>query len=102
VRILLTLGSTTTVGSGVYFLSLPVNASDGNVGGMISHGWVVDASTGAYYHIFSDTADAVSKITMRTIVTNSTFGTLDNVTQTTPITFANLDVINIAFSYEVA
>jgi hypothetical protein len=102
VRILLTLGSTTTVGSGVYFLSLPVNASDGNVGGMISHGWVVDASTGAYYHIFSDTADGVSKITMRSIVTNSTFGTLDNVTATTPITFTNLDVINIAFSYEVA
>ena len=102
VRILLILGSTTTIGSGVYFLSLPVDASDGNTGGMISHGWVIDSSTGAYYHIFCDSGDAVSKITMRSIVTNSTFGTLDNVTSTTPMTFTNSDVINIAFSYEVA
>jgi hypothetical protein len=102
VRILLTLGSTTTIGSGAYFLSLPVNASDGNVGGMISHGWVIDASTGAYYHIFCDSADFVSKITMRTIVTNATFGTLDNVLSNAPITFAQSDTINIAFSYEVA
>ena len=91
----LTMGSTTTFGTGAYFLSLPVTAS-ANVMGAIGLVDVKDASPAAdYIH-----AAVISTTT--TFALYSMAAPAAAATNTAPITFASGDIIYARFSYEAA
>jgi len=102
VRITLTVGSTSTIGTGIYLFSLPVNNATTEISGIDSHGWLLDTSTGLYYHIFCDSASSAGTIVVRLAVTTGTWATLDTVQHNTPMTFATGDFLGISLSYEAA
>jgi hypothetical protein len=90
----LTMGSTTTFGTGTYRLSLPVNIQAG--GGVIGSVQIHDVSPAADYlhHCFPDTAT--------TFILYSAAAPAVAATNTAPITFANGDSITARFFYEAA
>jgi hypothetical protein len=98
----LVVGSTSTVGTGTYYLSLPVNAKNASFLGIISGGWLVDASAGTFYSINADTSDGASKLVLRNFIASGTYTTIDTVRGGTPMTWAVNDVVYITFEYEVA
>lgn len=102
VRLTLTVGSTSTIGTGIYFFSLPVANATTEISGIDSHGWLLDTSTGLYYHIFCDSAGGASAIVVRLVVTSGTWGTLDTVQHNTPMTIATGDFLGITLTYEAA
>lgn len=92
-RVTVTIGSTTTLGSGGYFLSLPVaSASPNNV--PIGVGSVFDTSTGALYGRV-----AIQQSTTRVHLYDNSNG---RVNPTTPIALAAGDVISATGTYEAA
>jgi hypothetical protein len=100
-RIRLFLGSTSTIGTGNYFLGLPIQANAAQIANINSRGYTADVSAGAFFHIFGDSNDGSGALTSRLVVTSATYGTLDTVGSTTPFTFANGDSIQIIGTYEV-
>lgn len=94
VWISLVMGSTTTFGSGVYFLSLPV-ADSGNPA--FGSGMVDDASPAAQYPFLTKLEASSQKVSMWVTTAASTI-----VTNTVPITFASGDVIRPCLTYEAA
>jgi len=104
-RAVLTLGSTSTIGTGQYNLSLPVEAtpgggSGGNIATVNGTGWVIDASAGGYYFIRADILDSTTSVRFRLLNASATYATLGSVAQDTPFTFATSDTINISGTYE--
>ncbi len=102
VKVYLELGSTSTIGTGAYYISLPVNASNVSVGSINGHGWIVDASSGIYYHIAADTADAVTKLTFRLFKSDGTYAQLSTVESGVPMTWATGDKLWFIGTYEAA
>ena len=104
-RAVLTLGSTSTIGTGQYNLSLPVEAtpgggSGGNIATVNGTGWVIDASAGGYYFIRIDSLDSTTSVRLRLLNASATYATLATVAHDTPFTFATSDTINISGIYE--
>lgn len=99
-RISIVFGSTATYGTGNYYLSLPVTARFGGLDGLLSTGYVYDASASTFYNIRCDNNDGTTKLTMRTMVADGTFTRLGTVAQTAPMTFAQSDEIKLTFIYE--
>jgi len=103
-RAVLTLGSTSTIGTGQYSLSLPVNAINQDIATINGSGFAVDASAGAsgYYFVRPDVVDSVSSVRLRLYNSSATYATLSSVAQDTPFTFTTSDSINISGTYEAA
>jgi len=104
-RAVLTLGSTSTIGTGQYNLSLPVEAtpgggSGGNIATVNGTGWVIDASAGGYYFVRADILDSTTSVRFRLLNASATYATLGTVAENTPFTFATSDTINISGTYE--
>jgi len=102
VRINLTTGSTTTYGSGTYRITLPVSAKNSEVNTIIGNGYVVDASTGFYFHIVGDTGDSLTQVVFRSFVSIADNAYLGTVTSLGPMTFNTSDRILFVGSYEAA
>jgi hypothetical protein len=100
-RIQLFLGSTSTIGTGNYFLGLPIQANANQLGNINSRGYAVDVSAGGFFHIFGDSNDGSAALTSRLVVTSGAYGTLDTVGAVAPFTFANGDSIQVIGTYEV-
>lgn len=91
----LTMGSTTTFGTGVYSISLPVAAAALSID-QISSGIMVDTSTGNRYVIAA--AIASGSLTARFFVS----GITTSITESSPFTWANGDLLYFQFSYRCA
>lgn len=99
-QILLTVGSTTTFGSGFYYFSLPSTAVRIQSGCV---GFAFDVSGGAHTPLVGiiSNAAAVSPATLANVVPlNTTSGAV--ISGTAPFTFANGDIIQISGMYEAA
>jgi hypothetical protein len=91
----LTMGSTTTFGTGVYSISLPVPAAALSID-QISSGIMVDVSTGNRYVIAAAIASGGN--TARFFVS----GITTSITESSPFTWANGDLLSFQFSYRCA
>lgn len=92
-RVNIVAGSTTTFGSGSYFISMPVTAriTDQPVG----HGFFVDASLGVRYSVILTPASTTNlwiRYSAQPVDANAT----------TPFTWAQSDEISVSFVYEAA
>ncbi|GAA0189818.1 hypothetical protein GCM10008944_01680 [Cytobacillus oceanisediminis] len=96
-RAQITIGSTTTFGSGVYSIGLPVVAMATR---WIFTGAIREASPLVTYAAFGETAGG-SSAALRVLPTTPG-GPLTGLSQGTPITLSSGDVIAIAGSYEAA
>jgi len=101
-RFTLTTGSTSTYGTGIYRISLPVNAQNVNVNTIIGNGYTVDVSAGTFFQIVGDTGDGAGVVTFRNFVSTGTFAFLGTLLQNSPMTFATGDQILFIGSYEAA
>lgn len=99
--ILLTMGSTTTYGTGTYRFSLPVTAAARGAGaGMNLAGHLTDTGT-ALWGVQS--CRFVTTSTIELLAPTATADArLAAVAQTVPFTWANTDVLSIAGRYEAA
>jgi hypothetical protein len=90
----LTMGSTTTFGTGAYFLTVPTAAHELNGPPLLAHGF--DTSAGLRYGAvgFMETTTAFSMYEASTVA--ASWG------QTVPVTWANGDVITASGTYESA
>ena len=95
-RILLTMGSTTTFGTGFYSFGVPVTAAAGATGSYTTVGSVValDNSTTLIYE-----ANPCLLTTTTVILRYQTGGLFSNVA---PVTFATSDIITIQGTYQAA
>jgi hypothetical protein len=93
VRVRIVAGSTTTFGSGSYFVSMPVTAKTTEQ--PISSGYIRDASAGINYLVIATPA-TTANLWLRYSDTPT------DVNETTPFTWAVNDQINLAFMYEAA
>jgi hypothetical protein len=91
-------GSTTSY-SGTPNFSLPVNAK---YDGATFSGAFVDAGTAFFAGFALVEFSSYSYITLKSLVTSATYGTLGNVDGTTPFTWTTNDKINFQFTYEAA
>jgi hypothetical protein len=97
VQIKLTMGSTTTFGSGNYLFSLPTGTSqETSLLFPLGVGMVIDASPTNRYAYF------VGINSSSTVVLWSPASPGASVTQAAPITFASGDSIYLSFTYELA
>lgn len=93
-RIVITMGTTTTYGSGAYSVSLPVTAVDARV---THNGTIRQAATTP---IFGEQATTTT-LQLR-IITTGTGATFTNMVQGTPVTLASTNVIALSGTYEAA
>jgi hypothetical protein len=96
------IGSTSTIGSGQYFFSLPENAKYVSIGLINCTGYYVDTSAGNYYHLVADSFSGAGVLTMRTYTTNGTWATLDTWSSSAPAIPAVNDYVQLSGTYEVA
>lgn len=97
-RIVLTFGSTTSVGTGSYRLSLPTTANETAVGLMLPMGqWGISAAANYAGHV-----DLVSSTTVGALTHSTTTGGQSGgeVTHNSPLTWANGNVFAIKGFYE--
>ena len=100
-RILITMGSTTTYGTGTYRFSLPVTAATlGTGSGMNIAGHLTDTGT-TTWGVQSCRFVTTSTIELRA-PTATADARLSVVAQTVPFTWANTDILFIAGRYEAA
>lgn len=100
VQFKITFASTTNKGSGQYKISLPVTA-DTVLGtyGVLGSGYIIDASIGnAYTSVVL--VDITSTTTVRFKITGT--GNFGDVSDTSPMTFADGDEIHGTFFYKAA
>lgn len=98
----LTIGSTTTVGTGNYFFSYPITAAAvSNFSVLNSSGLFYDNSTGNGYNMVA-TYNAGSTTTFRTAVYANTTQVFTLFSATAPVVPATNDDIFIAYVYEAA
>lgn len=94
----ITMGTTTTYGTGTYRVALPVSMSTSNPGRFLVV--VTDNSGGTTFHGVTYT---VSGTVAPIAIDNGTAGgAVAAVTATVPFTFANLDTIEVVGRYEAA
>ncbi len=98
VDINITWGSTTSY-TGTPNISLPVTAK---YDGATFSGAFVDAGTAFFAGLALVEFGSYSYITLKSLVTSSTYGTYGNVDSTTPFTWTTNDKINFQFTYEAA
>ena len=91
-------GSTTSF-TGTPNISLPVNSK---YDGAVFSGAFVDAGTAFFAGFALIEFGSYSYITLKSLVTSATYGTLGNVDSTTPFTWTTNDKINFQFTYEAA
>lgn len=96
-----TMGSTTTFGSGAWFFTLPVTASSASLNPK-ANAIYKDASAAAYYYGHADDFDGSGKATLRVSRSDATYLTMDSVSPTIPFTWATSDVIQLQYVYEAA
>lgn len=97
-RIVLTMGGTTTYGTGTYSLSLPVAAATG-IGRQVLTGGARDASATADYVIHGVITDASTTVSLRALP-GTAGNALANMSPTVPFTWASSDVLTIGGTYE--
>lgn len=97
----LTMGNTTTFGTGAYSISLPAPAAAGIITprGLVVY---VDASAGAIFYGTLDTADGGSKATLRLFSASGPFAELATANESTPMAFADGDYLQFLITYEAA
>jgi len=98
-RVVITMGSTTTYGSGTYSIALPFTAA--TVGRLLITGGARDNSASDDFPIFGIIASAATTASLRTLPTTAG-NALANMTPTVPFTLANLDSITLDGVYEAA
>lgn len=92
-RVIILPGSTTTFGSGAYYLSAPVTMKSTNH--VLSSGFFGDSSAGTRYTLQATPA-STTNLWVRYGASALDF------TATAPVTLANTDEIQLAFTYEAA
>lgn len=96
----ITMGTTTTYGSGTYTLGIPAGLTISTGRWMLNGNARDDSASGALYPVFG-LASAGNSFVLRTLPT-SAGGSMPGVTATVPFTLANLDEIFIAGEVELA
>ena len=99
-RIVLTMGSTTTFGTGTYSLALPVAAAS-DIGRKVVVGNARDDSAAGDFYIEGLITNSATTASLRTLPTTAG-NALVVVSNTVPFTFANLDSITLDGTYEAA
>lgn len=97
-RIRITMGSTTTYGTGEWLLSLPTPATT-STNGPLFMGVARDVSATASYLIVGELSGS-SNLRMR--VTGGAGGILASMTSAAPFAWASTDVLHLSGSYEAA
>lgn len=102
--IVVTMGSTTTYGTGAWSLTLPVNKSgSAPARDPIGTAEALDAGTNAYLgNAISFSTTTVDVVVSRTAGGAGTYATEQQVASNIPHTWANTDVLSIHGSYEAA
>lgn len=100
-RIVLTMGSTTTFGTGTYDLSLPAFTASAGMGRASVGGTAFDSSATSTYPIVGLILASATTATLRAWPTTAG-NALAAITPTVPFTFATSDVITISGTYEAA
>ena len=102
--ILLTMGSTTTYGTGTYRFTLPASAASRGTGSTINmSGLLTDTSAGAAGKWGVQACQFVTTSTIELLAPTATADSkLAIVGQLVPFTWANTDIISIAGRYEAA
>lgn len=96
-RALLTIGSTTTMGTGQYFFSVPVTSADAGVAAMVyGPGAFVDTSAAAIYGCI------VCNQTTTTVAAYTDAQPGVGLSGTVPVTWATGDTLGLRFMYEAA
>jgi len=99
-RIVLTMGSTTTYGTGTYSLALPVAAAS-DIGRLLIEGNARDDSATGDFWCGGLIVNSATTLSMRTLPGTAGIA-LVVMSNTVPFTFANLDSITISGTYEAA
>jgi len=99
-RIVLTMGSTTTFGTGTYSLALPVAAAS-DIGRLLIEGNARDDSATGDFWCGGLIVNSATTLSMRTLPGTAGIA-LVVMSNTVPFTFANLDSITISGTYEAA
>lgn len=100
-RVLVTMGSTTTYGSGFYSLSLPV-ASAVISAAPIGHVIYRDSSTGVSNVGHVDAVNVSNFIVLRVHAADQTYSRTVSATSTVPFSFDTSDQIFVRFAYQAA
>jgi hypothetical protein len=96
VQIALTTGSTSTYGTGSYYLSLPfTNTTNTSIFFPLGFGYIQDTSTGTVYTCIGHRANTADKIGFK-----YSAGGFGDIGATAPFTFASTDGIFINCTYE--
>jgi len=95
-RGLFTVGSTTTKGS-IMVLSLPVTAETSNV--INAAGYLV---TGSTRYVAAVSYDSTTTLKVGTSVASATYTTFNDITATTPFTWATGNVVMLSGTYQAA
>jgi len=95
-RILITMGTTTTYGSGWYQLWCPITPAAGATSFAIGNGYLYDASAAVQYPLMGKLEGSGIISLWNTDVSNAL------VTASTPFTFATSDIITLSGTYEAA
>lgn len=99
--IVLTMGSTTTFGTGTYALSLPFTAGGATGGRFLMTGTGRDDSASSDFALTGIIAATTSSVSLRSMPTTAG-NALAIVTQAVPTTWASGDIITISGTYEAA
>lgn len=100
-RIVLTMGSTTTYGTGTYLLALPVAAASDIGRLLITNGDARDDSAAGDFMIGGLITNSATTLSLRALPATAGIAMVV-VSNTVPFTFANLDSITISGTYEAA
>jgi len=95
-RILITMGTTTTYGSGWYQLWCPISPAVGATSFAVGNGYLYDASLAVQYPLMGKLEGSGILSLWNTDTSNAL------VTNTTPFTFATSDIITLSGTYEAA
>lgn len=99
-RIAMSFGTTTTFGSGAYWVSLPVETKAGfTVLGSVR---IYDASAGTLFTGMVDNGDGTTKATLRVFGSAGTYVNIANLTETIPVAWGSGDDLRITGYYEAA
>ena len=98
VNIVLTMGSTTTYGTGAWTFTLPIQAQAGSLV-QVGLGVATDATGTTRYPLFILLVAGATTITF--IMPATAGGTVSNIDATTPFTWATTDTLRLQIDYEV-
>lgn len=99
-RIVLTMGGTTTYGTGAYSLTLPVTPGTGVIRTSVT-GFARDTSATSDFPLFGIVTAGSTTMPLKTLPTTAG-NALANITSAVPFAWATTDVLTIDFCYEAA